>query len=83
MSPADPVPARKEMTIMPQEQEDDYDTWLLKLPVEFQLDMPDNAAEIYDALIAMYDPAQGYDEALDKELASLPIPEWDPSLRPD
>ena len=68
---------------MPHEQEDDYDTWLLKQPVTFQLDMPDNAQEIYEGLLAMYDPAQGYDEALDMELARMEIPEWDPSLRPD
>jgi hypothetical protein len=71
-------------TMPPQDDEfEDFDTWALKLPVQFQLDLPDNAQDIYEGLCAMTDPAQGYNAELDRELALLPIPgedEYEESL---
>ena len=55
---------------------------MLKLPVRFQLDMPEDARATYDALCAMTDPDQGYNAGLDRELALLPIPEEDEGLEP-
>ena len=67
----------------PQDDEfEGFDTWVLKLPVRFQLDMPEDARATYDALCAMTDPDQGYNAELDRELALLPIPEEDEGLEP-